>query len=101
MDTTGSEHGRTPARDLPRWVGIAVVAFGIASAVAGVVLMLVPSGQASFGWFAYAPLSRTAFVPTGTLLSQLDLAGLALLVIGLVALAFSAGWALGRRTPSG
>lgn len=54
------------------------------------------------GWFAYAPLSNqpftangAAFIPQGTQL------GLALAVVGLLALAFSAGLVVGRRAGSG
>ncbi|TFD62715.1 hypothetical protein E3T39_01895 [Cryobacterium suzukii] len=40
-----------------------MVVLGAVAAVIGLVLLLVPSGQASFGWFAYAPLSNTTFFP--------------------------------------
>ena len=74
-----------------------MVVLGAVAAVIGLVLLLLPSGQASFGWFAYAPLSNSAFIPPGVLLSPHSQIGIVLFVIGLAMLAFSAGWMLGHR----
>ncbi|MFF2453262.1 hypothetical protein [Isoptericola sp. NPDC058082] len=52
-----------------------------------------PVGYASFGWFAYAPLSDTAFVPgTSRWVLMWVLFGLGALLVGL-----GAGFLLGRR----
>ena len=74
-----------------------MVILGAVAAVIGLVLVVVPSGQASFGWFAYAPLSNTAFFPPGVLLSPRGQIGIALFPTGLVMLAFGAGWMLGQH----
>jgi heme/copper-type cytochrome/quinol oxidase subunit 1 len=78
------------------WVSASMVVLGAVAAVIGLVLLLVPSGQASFGWFAYAPLSDTTFFPPGVQLSPHRQIGSALLPIGLLILAFGAGWLLGQ-----
>ncbi|WP_146072866.1 hypothetical protein [Cryobacterium sp. Y62] len=80
-----------------RRVGVFMVVFGAVAAVIGFVLLLLPSGPASFGWFAYAPLSNTTFFPPGGLLSVRTQIGIVLFIVGLVLLAFGAGWMLGQR----
>ena len=40
-----------------------MVFFGTMAAVIGLVLSLLPGGQASFGWFASVPLSDPTFFP--------------------------------------
>ena len=85
------------ASNLWRRVSVSMVALGTAAAVIGLVLILMPSDQASFGWFAYAPLSDTTFSPIGLQLSPRSQIGIALFVIGLAVLAFGAGWMLGQR----
>ncbi|MDJ0325490.1 hypothetical protein QMG61_17150 [Cryobacterium sp. PH31-AA6] len=80
-----------------RRVSVSMVVLGTVAAVIGLVLLLVPSGQASFGWFAYAPLSNTTFSPIGLQLSPRSQIGIALFVVGLAVLAFGAGWMLGQR----
>src|SRR5882757_2443349 len=52
----------SPDVAFPRLNGLAfwLYSFGSAIAVAG---FLTPQGAASFGWFAYAPLSSTTFTP--------------------------------------
>jgi heme/copper-type cytochrome/quinol oxidase subunit 1 len=71
---------RTPTH-LALWAGVLV-------AVVGVVLT-VTTPQASFGWFAYAPLSDYAFV-AGTRPWQL-VVGPILVLVGAVVAAFAAG----------
>ncbi len=51
-------------------------------------------GAASFGWFAYAPLSGETFVPPRPWTQTL---GLVSLGAGLLVLGFVAGWAVARR----
>lgn len=53
---------------------------------------------ASFGWFAYAPLSDEVFLPGMTMLDNTQVTGLALLVAGLLCTAFWAGLRVGRRS---
>lgn len=74
-----------------------MVLLGTVAAAIGLVLLLVPSDQASFGWFAYAPLSNTTFSPIGLQLSPRSQIGIALFLVGLAVLAFGAGWMLGQR----
>ena len=74
-----------------------MVVLGALAAVIGLVLFLLPSGQATFGWFAYAPLSNTTFFPPGVLLSPHGQIGIVLFLTGLAILAFGAGWMLGQR----
>ena len=83
--------------NLWRRVSVSMVALGTAAAVIGLVLILMPSDQASFGWFAYAPLSDTTFSPIGLHFFPRSQIGIALFVIGLAVLAFGAGWMLGQR----
>lgn len=80
-----------------------LVVGGVVLAVAGVVVLVVATVQAtsepaSFGWFAYAPLSDTTFVADGLhLVSTTSLVGAGLLVVGLLALSAWFGYRLGTR----
>ena len=80
-----------------RRVVASLVVLGAVAAVIGLVLLMLPSGQASVGWFAYAPLSNTTFIPPGVLLSPRSQFGIVLFIVGVVSLAFGAGWTLGQR----
>lgn len=67
--------------------------------VIGIVVAATTPREVSFGWFAYAPLSETMFSP-GTMVVIPGLAtAAALIVLGLLVLAFCAGWAVARRHP--
>ena len=74
-----------------------MVVLGAVAAGIGLVLLLLPSGQASFGWFAYAPLNDTTFFPPGGLSSPHSQIGIGVFTIGLAMLAFGAGWMLGHH----
>jgi hypothetical protein len=51
------------------------------------------------GWFAYAPLSNMPFTANGAaFITQGTQIGLAIAVVGLLLLAFWAGYRLGRKT---
>ncbi|TFD65426.1 hypothetical protein [Cryobacterium ruanii] len=89
--------GRGSRSGLSRWVSVFIVILGAVTAVVGLVLVLLPIGSASFGWFAFAPLSNTAFFPSGVLLAPRSQIGIVLLIIGFALLAFGAGWALGQH----
>lgn len=66
----------------------------------GIVVAATTPREVSFGWFAYAPLSETMFSPVGTMVVTPGLAtAAALIALGLLVLAFCAGWAVARRHP--
>lgn len=70
---------------------------GLVAVLAGVVIAK-SNETASFGWFAYAPLSEQVFIGNGVaLVSQGTQLGLAVTVIGLLVLAFWAGYRTGRQ----
>ncbi len=64
--------------------------------MAGVVGIIVATPQtATFGWFAYAPLSGTAFSPDGAVVVGCGaIAGAAAVALGVAGLAFWAGFAV-------
>jgi heme/copper-type cytochrome/quinol oxidase subunit 1 len=68
---------------------------GTALIAAGVVLDVVGTPQASFGWTAYAPLTSTTFVPMPS--PNVVEYALALIAIGLVLVAGWVGFQLGFR----
>ena len=70
-------------------------ALGAAAVVAGVILL--SQARTSFGWFAYSPLSGTTFSPT-FINQPLFISGIALIVLGVAAIAGWGGYRLGRRT---
>lgn len=71
------------------WTTAVVVA--VAGAVVLIVGLMTP---VAFGWFAYQPLANATFVPDagGVFLSRLAIIGLVILAIGLLAIAFLAGF---------
>jgi heme/copper-type cytochrome/quinol oxidase subunit 1 len=87
--------GRTPAP--PRAALPAVLAV-VGAALLAVGAWLASRWSASFGWFAYAPLSGTAFVPS---LSPPPGLVLAVVAAGGVLVGLGAGLALGRRRRDG
>ena len=97
MGGTQAGQGGVFDSELSRRVSVSTVVLGTVAAVIGLGLLLVPSDQASFGWFTYAPLSKSTFSPIGLQLSPRSQIGIALFIIGLAALAFGAGWMLGQR----
>ena len=79
------------------WLGAgAVAAVGLIIVAIG---LFTPVGAASFGWFAYQPLANAAFLSGGSavVLSQITAGGFLVLAVGLIALAFLAGRASGRK----
>ncbi|HWV76242.1 MAG TPA: hypothetical protein VN027_02905 [Isoptericola sp.] len=72
------------------WVAVLSIVVG-----AGMIVWVLtrPVGYASFGWFAYAPLADTTFVPGSSRLMVMSvLLGLGTLLVGL-----GGGFLLGRR----
>jgi heme/copper-type cytochrome/quinol oxidase subunit 1 len=53
----------------------------------------------TFGWFAYQPLAAATFTPgaDGVFFSRVTIIGCVILTIGLVAVAFLAGWRAGAK----
>jgi heme/copper-type cytochrome/quinol oxidase subunit 1 len=65
--------------------------------LAGLVLLVLP-GTESYGWFAYAPLSRQYTMPEGLVfLGARARVGIALIFVALLGAAFRAGFWTGRR----
>jgi len=67
-------------------VGVVTIAVGLLTPV-------------TFGWFAYQPLADATFNPVGDalLVSRTTVVGFIVIALGLIALAFLAGWRLARR----
>ena len=65
-----------------------VVAVGVIVVILG---LLIP---VAFGWFAYQPLARATFAPAGSgvFVSRITIVGCVVSGLGLVGLAFLAGW---------
>jgi heme/copper-type cytochrome/quinol oxidase subunit 1 len=85
----------------PRAARIAIPIGAILIVVLGTAMLFVAQSEASFGWFAYAPLSSATFVPQGLVyLGSSARLGMALCAVGLVLLAFWAGYQAGRSRRS-
>ena len=57
----------------------------------------------TYGWFAYQPAADATFTPGGSdvVLSRLTIIGSIMIAVGLLALAFLAGWRAGaKRSPA-
>lgn len=77
-----------------RW---GVLALGLVLAVGG---LIVSTGQpASFGWFAYAPMSDRFFMPAPSPFIVMPTGAAAMLAIGVILMTGWAGFQLGRRAP--
>ncbi len=84
--------------DWGRVAGILIPVTAILMVLLGTAIILVAGSEASFGWFAYAPLSNTTFLPEGMVyLGASSRAGMGLCGAGLVVLAFWTGYRTGRR----
>ena len=70
---------------------------GLLIALGGLLAAGISQQTASFGWFAYAPLSQGTFRPAVAFLSPTVIGGLTALVVGVALAAFAAGWMLARR----
>lgn len=73
-----------------------LVVLGVVLSAVGAVLLL--TQPVSFGWTAYAPLSSATFVPPGPTPGMI--AGLVLLVVGLMVVAGWVGFRIGRNRDS-
>ena len=96
MDTAGSPAPAPPPPSrLPRGLVLLAVLGGLMG-LGGALLVLLHPPEASFGWFAYAPLTDETF-PAGSWVSPEAAAGWTGVAAGLAVLAFCAGWLAGRR----
>lgn len=80
----------------PRNRVLTVLVAGLILACVGVAVLMSDQGVASFGWFAYAPLSEATFAP-GQFLTPVHLWGAAACVTGLIATSGALGYMIGRR----
>lgn len=77
---------------------VVVPFLGVAALLVGCIVAWNQQANASFGWFAYAPLSNDTFSGSGlTFVTQGTQIGLGTAVLGLLILAFWAGYRSGRR----
>jgi heme/copper-type cytochrome/quinol oxidase subunit 1 len=80
---------------------LAWVIAGVVVGIGAVVLIIGLLTPATFGWFAYQPLAEATFVPGGgVFLSHTTIVGLVVLMIGLLSVAFLAGWRAARGRPN-
>jgi heme/copper-type cytochrome/quinol oxidase subunit 1 len=92
-----AQERRKPARLLAAVVPLA----GLAAVLVGC-LIAWNNSEASFGWFAYAPLSNDPFSGSGiAFVTQGMQIGLGVAVFGLLVLAFWAGYRIGSRARPG
>lgn len=76
-----------------------VLAGGLGAAVLGLVLLVAAATTQpplEFGWFAYAPLSDSVFLPGPT---AGEIFGSGLTALGLMVIAGALGYLRGRRAP--
>ncbi|GAA3862608.1 hypothetical protein GCM10022381_03440 [Leifsonia kafniensis] len=90
----------SPRTRLSRRVHVGLVVVGILAVGTGLLLYFLPSSSPTIGWFAYQPLSETAFLPSTAFLDPLKQAGIVVGIGGVLLLAFAAGWAFGRQEAS-
>jgi heme/copper-type cytochrome/quinol oxidase subunit 1 len=94
------EHNTSGDRKAPKLARLSAAVVPAAGLVAVLVGCFVAWSNASagIGWFAYAPLSNQLFLGSGmAFVSQGMQIGLAVAVVGLLVLAFWAGYRIGRR----
>ncbi|MEU1970956.1 hypothetical protein ABZ477_04835 [Microbacterium sp. NPDC019599] len=75
---------------------------GVVVGVGAVVLIVGLLTPVTFGWFAYQPLADATFVPGagGVFLSRVTIIGWVILTVGLLAVAFLAGWRIAKARPN-
>ncbi|GGI01921.1 hypothetical protein ACFFGR_01990 [Arthrobacter liuii] len=94
---TPEEHEPSKRSKLPAAV---VPLLGVAAVLAGILIAYL--NRDFTGWFGYAPLSNKPFTANGAaFITEGTQIGLAIMVAGLLVLAFWAGYRLGRRDNSG
>lgn len=91
--------GDRKAAKLARLSAAAVPAAGLVAVLVGCFVAWT-NANTTIGWFAYAPLSNQPFSGNGmTFVTEGTQIGLAVAVIGLLVLAFWAGYRIGKRRP--
>lgn len=97
MNVTGASTSEAlPPRKTPRWV-LVLAALSVLTVLAGTLTVLLNPFEATFGWYAYAPMSGETF-PGMTFLSPQAVMGWGGVGVGAVLLAFCAGWFVGQRS---
>ncbi|UUL77131.1 hypothetical protein NG819_05985 [Pseudarthrobacter sp. Fe7] len=95
-NSTPEEHQPSERAKVPAGV---VPLLGLAAVLAG--LLIAYLNRDFTGWFAYAPLSNKPFTANGAaFITEGTQIGLAVMVAGLLVLAFWAGYRLGLRAKS-
>ncbi|UVJ38896.1 hypothetical protein [Arthrobacter sp. CJ23] len=94
-------HGEHATPKPARRASAAVVPIlGLAAVLAGCVFAW-NSATSDIGWFAYAPLSNKIVTGNGTIfVSQGTQIGIVVAALGLLLLAFWAGYRIGRQRPA-
>lgn len=96
MNITGADTSEAvPPRKTPRWVLVLVV-LSVLTVLGGALTVLLNPFEATFGWFAYAPMNGETF-PGMTFLNPQAVTGWVGVGVGAVLLAFCTGWFVGRR----
>lgn len=91
QETGPSRQGRVIWRAVPL--------LGAVLLAAGAVFLSLPVRQQEFGWFAYAPLSEQTFAVPGLVVMDTEKwAGVVLVGLGLLTLAFWSGVLAGRNS---
>ena len=92
-----SRQSTTPPGWFRLWSAVGIA--GAIVALVGMIALLIPAPAATFGWVAYQPLAETVFLPPA-LLTPTTIWGALAITVGLIVVAFSAGFLVGRRTGS-
>ncbi|TFV99668.1 hypothetical protein [Orlajensenia leifsoniae] len=95
--TEPSQQPTTPPGWFRLWSAVGIA--GAVVALIGMIALLIPAPTASFGWVAYQPLAETVFLPS-PLPTPTAIWGALAITVGLIVVAFSAGFLVGRRTGS-
>ncbi|HEY0247338.1 MAG TPA: hypothetical protein VGC45_03660 [Gryllotalpicola sp.] len=107
--TTGEEPPRFSAWFRRWWLALVGGVVALGGAVLWLTTRLPLGGATSFGWFAYAPLPRRTFTYDAStqqlafggdpLMSGLHAVAAVLFILGLLAVAATVGFRLGRARP--
>lgn len=98
MDDTTPAPQSPSCAPLTRLPVISAVLAGLLLLAGIMVFALGPREDASFGWFAYAPLGESMFMPGMHFLTTAQITGWLLLALAACAATFWAGLMAGRRT---
>ncbi|MCU1523058.1 MAG: hypothetical protein JWM01_2388 [Arthrobacter sp.] len=97
MNSLGHDRVRPGWRKLV--ADLAAPLLAVSLLLAGLILTSLPVRSQDFGWFAYAPLSQQTFQLQGLVLIGPEAwAGIAMISLGLLILAFWSGYRVGSRS---